>query len=178
MQTTSRKIPQTAEFLSLLFALALVLVIAFVSYRAWAALGRRSEQLSITQQIVDETNALLSSLKDAETGQRGFLLTGDERYLEPYRRALVEIPATLNTLTKTTANRRPDQARRIDALKPLVRNKLDELQQTIELRKGKGLDAALAVVRSDRGEAVMDQIRRSCSEIQTVAYGRLRQYSQ
>src|SRR5216683_6845413 len=112
MKIPGRHIAHRAELLSLLFALVLVLVIGILSYRAWASFGRRSEQLATTQQIVDGTNALLSSLKDAETGQRGFLLTGDDRYLEPYRRALIEIPATLNTLISTTASRRPDQARR------------------------------------------------------------------
>jgi CHASE3 domain sensor protein len=68
MKITGRHIPQRAEFLSLLFVLVLVLFIATLSYRAWSAFGRRSEQYAITQQIVDGTNVLLSSLKDADTG--------------------------------------------------------------------------------------------------------------
>ena len=87
-----------------------------------------------------------------------------------------QIPPTLDALTSTSA-RRPDQAAHINALNPLVRNKLDELRRTIELRQNAGLEAALAV-RTDRGKAVMDQIRQVCSEIQMVAYGRLAQYSE
>src|SRR5712672_707533 len=156
MKITGRRIPQRTEFLSLFLALLLVLFIGLLSYRAWAAFGRRNEQFALSRQIVDDTNALLSSLKDAETGQRGFLLTGEDRYLEPYRHALVEIPDTLNALTNAASSRSFDQAQLVDALKPLVKNKLDELGQTIELRQRMGFDAALAVVRSDRGRAVMD----------------------
>jgi PAS domain S-box-containing protein len=151
--------------------------IALLAYRAWTAFDTRSEQLTNTQQIVDGTNALLSSIKDAETGQRGFLLTGEDRYLGPYRQALVDVPATLGALANAAAGRNPDQTQRIEALKPLVWNKLDELKTTIELRQSNRLDAALARVRSDRGQNLMDQIRRSCAEIQTVAYGRLAEYT-
>ena len=176
MKTTTLKIPRSAELLLLLFALVLVVFIAILGYRVGVAFDSRSEQLAITRQIVEGTNALLSSLKDAETGQRGFLLTGEDRYLEPYRQALVDIPAELNALT--AAKRiSPDQARRTDRLKPLIRNKLDELQQTLELRQRGGLAPALAVVRSERGQAIMDQIRQSCAEIRSDADGRLTEYS-
>src|SRR5713226_8388650 len=119
------------------YGLALLVVggIGIIAYRGVTELVDSADWVLHTHKVKEALIELRSSLKDAETGQRGFLLTGEERYLEPYRRALVEIPETLNTLANATANRRPDQARRIDALKPLVRNKLDELQQTTELRK-------------------------------------------
>ncbi len=148
-----------------------MLLIVILSYQSWVAFGARSEQLSITRQIEDGTDALLSSLKDAETGQRGFLLTGNDRYLEPYRKALAEMPVTLKTLADVARTSHPAEARQIDALKPLIQAKLDELQQTIDMRRSKGLDAALAVVQSDRGQAIMDQIRGRISEIQTLPMG-------
>ena len=83
MQTTRQKVPQTAERLSLAFAGVLVLLIGLLAYNTWLDFGRRSEQVEISQQVIDGNNALLSSLKDAEMGQRGFLLTGEDRYLEP-----------------------------------------------------------------------------------------------
>jgi CHASE3 domain sensor protein len=170
MKARRREIPQTAEFLSLLFALLLVVFVAVFAHRAWAAFSLISDQRATTLLVFDGTNALLSSLKDAETGQRGFLLTGEDRYLEPYRQALTTIPATLKTLDRIEVDRhRPDQAQRIDRLMPLVKDKLDELGQTIEVRRSSGVDAALAIVRTDRGRAAMDQIRGICSEIQTVS---------
>ena len=69
-----------------------------------------------------------------------------------------------------TARHRPDQLQRIVRLRPLVQAKMDELAGTIEIRRSQGLDAAVAVVRTDRGKMAMDQIRAICSEIQTTSY--------
>jgi PAS domain S-box-containing protein len=178
MKTARQTIPQRKELLSLLLALGLVLLVAIFTYRAWSAYGRRGQELEITQQIISVTNELLSSLKDAETGQRGFLLTGDDRYLEPYRRASIEIPAALSALKGVTAQERPDQALRADRLGQPIKNKLDELRQTIELRRSSGFSAALAMVLTDRGKAEMDQIRSICAEIQAAANQRLARFSE
>jgi CHASE3 domain sensor protein len=174
---TGKYIPQRAELISLVCAVMLVLLIAILSYHSWISLGARSDELSITQEIVDGTDDLLSSLKDAETGQRGFLLTGADRYLDPYRKAVVEIPITLKGLVDATQPSHPDQARQIEGLNPPIKDKLDELQKTIDLRRSKGLEAALAIVATDHGKAIMDQLRVRILEIQTVAYSRLKQYS-
>ena len=162
--------------LTLLCALAVVLLIGFLSYRSWISFDRHTEQLEATQQLISGINALLLSLTDAETGQRGFLLTGDERYLEPYRQARTDIPVLLKSFG-TASLAHPDQAQRVERLNPLVNQKLEELEQTIELRRGKNLDAALAVVRTDRGRVLMDQMSGISSEIRDVAFGQLVQDS-
>jgi PAS domain S-box-containing protein len=173
----SSKALGSAERFSLFLALALVVCVAVFSYRSWDAFGRRSDQLTITQEVVASTNALLSDLKDAETGQRGYLLTGRDRYLEPYRRAITNIPETLTRLNLATLTR-PDQAQRLEILKPLVQAKLDELRETLDLRRTGGPQAALDMVLTDRGKTTMDQIRMVCAEIQTVANRRLSQQSE
>jgi len=165
------------EWLTLLFALAVVLLIGLLSYRSSTALGRHAYEIEATERVVTGINALISSLTDAETGQRGFLLTGEDRYLGPYRQARADIPVLLKSLgALTTAD--PEQAERIELLGPLVREKLGELARTIELRQSRGIDAALAVVRTDRGRAVMDRVRGICREIQTAAGRRLTRYSE
>jgi len=169
-------IRQEAERLALLIALLVVLFSAVLTYRAWASFERNRQEAQTTRQVVDGTTALLSYIKDAETGERGFLLTGADSYLEPYRQALTRVPATLDTLARTEASRRnPRQLPRIDRLKPLVQEKMNELAQAIELRQSKGFDAALALVRTDRGKAAMDQIRASCNEIQAASLDLLTQ---
>jgi len=173
MLATRHRLPRTTERLSLAFAVILVLLIGILAYRAWRAFALRNEQVQITRQVIADTNGLLSSLKDAETGQRGFLLTGEERYLEPYREALTQTPILLKDLDDVTASRRPDQAQRVEKLKPLVRDKLEELNQTIQLRRNQGLAPALAIVRTDRGQTIMNEIRAICAEIQSVANRRL-----
>jgi CHASE3 domain sensor protein len=100
----------------LLFALAVVLLIAGLSYRSWTAFGRHADQLETTQRTVSGVNALLLALTNAETGQRGFLLTGEDRYLGPYRQARADIPVLLKSLGTVTMVH-PDQAQRIEELK-------------------------------------------------------------
>ncbi len=160
------------EGLALLSALAVVLLIAFFSYRDWIAFGRHTDQLEVTQRILLGINGVLASLTDAETGQRGFLLTGEARYLGPYRQARADLPVLLQSL-RTVSVGRPGVFRRIAMLSPLVNEKLEELEWTIELRQSKGLDAALSLVHTDRGIAAMDQLRGICLEIQAGAIGRL-----
>jgi PAS domain S-box-containing protein len=169
LKATHRKVPQRTELLSLLTALVVVSLIAGLSLQARIDINRGREQVATTRRIVEGTNTLLSLLKDAETGQRGFLLTGNDRYLNPYRQAIAEIPSTLKVLADATANTRPSQGRRIEDLRASIGGKLDELEQTIDLRRTKGLDAAVAVVLTDRGNDLMEQIRRECSEIQMIA---------
>jgi PAS domain S-box-containing protein len=172
-----RKVPQSTELLSLIIAVLLVLLVAGLSYQTWITFNRDSEQLETTRQIVRTANALLSAMKDAETGQRGYLLTGNEGYLGPYRQALKDIPVNLKLLTAAAPAGSPAQSRRTEALKPVIRDKLDELRQTIELRQSKGFDASLIVVETDRGKVAMDRIRTLCAEILAEATDGLTRYS-
>ncbi|HEY4359863.1 MAG TPA: PAS domain S-box protein [Bryobacteraceae bacterium] len=171
-KNSTRVIPQTTEIFSLGVAALAVVVIAILSYRDSLAVRRVNAQLDTGRQVALATTSLLSTLKDAETGQRGFLLTGRESYLDPYDRALSETPQLLSGLTGLTANQ-PELATRVESVKPLVREKLDELQKTIDLRRSEGPEAALALVLSDRGKLVMDQIRQVCTEIETLLQNRL-----
>ena len=100
----------------------------------------------------------MSVLNDAETGQRGFLLTGEERYLEPYTNSIVAIKETVAEVKELTSDN-PEQQRRIETLQTEIDAKYAELQETIDLRKETGFDAALAVVLTDQGKEVMDRIR-------------------
>jgi PAS domain S-box-containing protein len=158
---------QSGGLIVLLLAHLLVVVIAVFSYQGWRSFNRHAEQLKRTQHIVSQTNALLSGLKDAETGQRGFLLTAKDSYLEPYRAALRTTPTILSELQNSTKNN-PDQIKRIQELKLHIDAKLDELAQTIRLRRTEGLEPALAVVRSDRGSIEMGRIREICAEIEAT----------
>ena len=101
---------------------------------------------------------MLSTLQDAETGQRGYLLTGVESYLEPFKNANQKIHIVLDDLRTLTADN-PRQQEELDRIGPLVHEKFNELIKTISLLKTEGLDIALALVQTDRGKIVMDQIR-------------------
>jgi methyl-accepting chemotaxis protein len=122
-----------------------------------------------TYRVLDELEGVLSGMKDAETGQRGYILTGDEKYLEPYRGAQVSVDQgvkSLRDLTKDNVN----QQRRLDILEPLIdgnEGKFALLQETIDLRKDstKGFQAALQLIRTDKGKNVMDEIRKTIGEM-------------
>jgi signal transduction histidine kinase/CheY-like chemotaxis protein len=120
------------------------------------------------RQVDSTTERLLGALRDAETGQRGYLLTRQESYLEPFITATLSAPElsqTLETLTHDSPGEFA-QARRISELSA---RKIEELSTTIALAKKGDLEAALAVVSSNRGKILMDQIREQARDIHTVA---------
>lgn len=125
-----------------------------------------------TQEFLKQVDALLSGLKDAETGQRGYLLTGEPEYLRPYTASLSAVDQSLRALGRLAVDV-PVQRGRIFRLSTLVPAKLAELQETIRLRDTVGQEAALAVMRTDRGRTEMDEIRRVCAEISKREYSRM-----
>ena len=141
--------------------LILVAIIA-TSYRQWRDYNRANTAAAFTQQVTDSVDALLSSLLDAETGQRGFLLTGEPRFLATYNQAIQSVPNRLAALRNLLLAHREESA---DAalLSGLVDQKIAELRQTIDLKRAQG-SAPLATV--DQGKQVMDQIRALCAQIQ------------
>ena len=138
-------------------------MIAVVSYRNTYHLIDNDSWVEHTYQVRLELADLLSELKDAETGQRGFLITGDESYLAPYQSALGSIKSTLDDLRKLTSDN-PDQQRRLAALSKVADDKLAELKKTIDLRRTEGFDAAAKVVVTNVGKNYMDQARALLAE--------------
>jgi signal transduction histidine kinase/DNA-binding response OmpR family regulator/CHASE3 domain sensor protein len=108
---------------------------------------------------------VLSTVKDAETGQRGYLLTDNEGYLGPYNAAVEQIGRRLDALRRLTTDN-PTQQDRVSSVKQHTDAKLAELKQTIDLRQSQGKAAALAVVQTDRGKEEMDAIRTDISAME------------
>ncbi|UPG88065.1 response regulator [Luteibacter aegosomaticola] len=122
-----------------------------------------------SQETVAGLAEILSSIQDAETGQRGYLLTGNDSYLDPYRNALGMIPARLESIRGSLGADAGQQAR-LRELGVRINDKLAELRETIELRRDRGLEAALPVVNSDRGKASMDDIRARLAAMRAVEF--------
>jgi CHASE3 domain sensor protein len=139
-------------------AALILLIIVFVSFRSTSGLVDNNGLVSHSHVVETKLTDLLSELKDAETGQRGYIITGNEDYLAPYRAALDTIPVTMQDLRQLTSDN-PAQQQRLDALQPLIDAKLAELKQTIDLRRGAGFDAALKVVADNSGKVIMDKAR-------------------
>jgi signal transduction histidine kinase/DNA-binding response OmpR family regulator len=122
-----------------------------------------------SQETVASLGDILSSIQDAETGQRGYLLTGNERYLEPYRTALGLIPARLEGVRSALAEDSGQQTR-LRELSARIQDKMDELRTTIDVRRNQGLAPALDLVNSDRGKAAMDDIRARLAAMRAVEF--------
>ena len=155
--------------LSVSLGLSLVAVFfiisGIVSYINIQTLDRDSEQVAHTHEVLLGLTQILSSMKDAETGQRGYVLTGRESYLQPYSDALGQIEERVLTVEDLTRDN-PEQQRRIPPLKSHIAAKLHELNETILLRRNKGFETALAVVLDDNGRQDMDAIRAQVGAMQ------------
>ena len=150
--------PGPVVALSLAGAVVFFLISGAVAYFNLQTLRDDNQRIVHSHEVIIALGELLSSTQDAETGQRGFLLTNNEKYLEPYNSALLTIPPRLDEIAELTSDN-PGQKPRIAALKLHVGAKLAELKETIDLRHTQGLEAALAVVNSDRGKVEMDAVR-------------------
>jgi len=119
---------------------------------------KAAEEVIAERQIRTQAAALLALARDSETGQRGYLLTGETSYLEPYERSAPRIPETLDRL-KELAAQVPRIAADVATVAEHVRVKLDELGRTVSLQKEGRQSEALEILRRDSGKEAMDEIR-------------------
>ncbi|MGH7210706.1 MAG: sensor histidine kinase, partial [Acetobacteraceae bacterium] len=127
---------------------------------AWIAtsLATRTGLVRHSLTVENDLSGLLSSLQDAETGERGFLITEDEAYLKPYERAREAIGGQFAAL-KTAILDNPSQLRALSELRSFADPRLASLRRSIELQRAGDRAGALSAVRSDRGRDLMDQAR-------------------
>ena len=151
-------------FAGFLVAIAAVLIIAALSYQSLHTTQDTAGSLTRTAEVQTHTEGLLSTLKDAETGQRGYLLTGREEYLAPFLDAKHSLPVEFASLA-ALLTQDPAQRARLETLKSLAAEKMDELGQTVELQRSGKPDEALKLVLTDRGKNTMDRIREVTDEM-------------
>jgi PAS domain S-box-containing protein len=151
----------------MLLGVASVILVGLNGLFYWSFIKQKetTERVAQSRLILQKLETVLSSVKDAETGQRGYLLTGQESYLEPYNLAIKQIEPQIQQL-KTLTIADPYQQQQLAILKPLIAQKLAELKETIDLKKNQRVEAAVSVVLTNRGEALMDQIRNTIQQMQ------------
>jgi CheY-like chemotaxis protein/signal transduction histidine kinase/CHASE3 domain sensor protein len=157
--------------LGLIVGLTFFAISSFTSWSNIQSLRALDKSVRDTHTMLISLNELFSTLQDAETGQRGFLLTGEETYLQPYVDALDTLPARLQSVERLAAGNLRQQAN-LSALRPHIDAKLVELRQAIDLRRSAGFAMALDAVASDRGKQEMDTIRR---QLQVMSNEEVRQ---
>ncbi|RWC61618.1 CHASE3 domain-containing protein [Mesorhizobium sp.] len=141
-----------------------------VGSRAVLVEGQRANRAAAREAIEYQQllSGLLSLAQDAENGQRGYLLTGEKSYLEPYRRAAAAIPGQLARIDSLTT---PDDqfVQQINHIKDALSQKQAELAETIALYDQGNATKALDLVRSGQGKAVMDEIHTSMDTIRRIS---------
>jgi PAS domain S-box-containing protein len=155
MQTSYQRLSVNLGFLLLLI---LLIANALITRRQLGIQVGNQAWVTHSQQTLLELSQTGSLVKDAETGQRGFLYTGDSKYLAPYDLAVGQVTGHIDRLAELTADN-PRQQARISELRGLVAAKLNELGQTISYYRAGKPDEAKALVLSDHGRLLMTQIR-------------------
>jgi signal transduction histidine kinase len=114
-----------------------------------------SRDVARTNELVKQLEKLLSGLKDVEVGQREYILTGDEQFLQNIRAARVGVRQGLDGLGEMRADQRW-----LELLKTAIPQKFEEIDQTVQLRRAGGMEAASQMVLAERGQRAMDDIRK------------------
>ena len=151
----------------LVFIFGCLAGMGWLAYRNLQAATGSERWETHTRVVIQQLGELLSSLKDAETGQRGFIITGDPDYLAPYQESLETFPARLAELRRLTADN-PEEEQRLAALIPLAAAKFADMKALIALREAKGLQAASESLMVESGKHNMDQIRLHVAETQAL----------
>ncbi len=141
----------------------------FVMIQRTAAFNDQAER---SQQVRRSAGAVLQALVDAETGQRGFLLTGRPEFLDPYNRANRSVPELIAEL-ETLTDGDPLLEGQIAPMRDAALDKLAELDRTLTLARTGRTGEALQLVQSGRGEARMESIRARLAAIDEIENERL-----
>jgi len=154
--------------------LGMLIVIGIIGALTLQQVSQSDYWVDHTQEVIRNNQKVLTDVNDAQSAERGYIITGEDGYLEPYRRATDDIPQGLASLRQLVADN-PAQQQRINELQQLVEQRLLVLNQALEQRRTSGFDAAKAVVVAGQGRAVMQRIQEVSHETEKEEYGLLQQ---
>lgn len=150
------------------FGVALLIFVAIggVSYRNIVTLTTTADWVTHTHRVLEQLDGLMQALTDGETGQRGFIITSEDVYLEPLKVGIAGIDDKLRTLRSLVGDN-SHQLRRLDVLEPLVTQRVERLHEGIRVQESQGSDAAHDWVKSNKGKKIMDDIRNLIGEMKS-----------
>lgn len=160
-----------------IFGLAMLVVIGLIGLiGAWtlAEVNAPDSLVSHTYDVVSRSQQLLSELQDSQAAVQGYLLSGEDSILAPYEAAITTVPENLRVLRNLSSDN-ASQQRRLDALQPLLTNRMIELAEIVRLRKDFGLEAAEKANSTEQYKQVRDRILQLGGEIQKEEYRLLEQ---
>ncbi len=144
--------------MGIVLVLIMFIIVSISSYQNIERIKENEIWVNHTNDVIIKIEQIKGDLKDAETGKRGYVITGAESYLEPYNEAIDMVDKHINDL-KTLTSDNINQQERIEALRLKIQEKLSELKKAIDLRKNVGFQAAQEYIMTDFGKNVMDEIR-------------------
>ena len=147
--------------------LAILVLVGFVSIRTMIQNGEDRVWVTHTHLVLEKIDAVLADMVDAETGERGYILTGEQSYLEPYADARAHVFQNVEELRALTADN-PIQQHALNQLEPLIATDLLTLQARIEIRDRSGLAAAAKEFREGPSKLRMDEIRGVIKEMRST----------
>ena len=161
------------------FALSLVILttIGLISYQSTNELIETSGRESHTYQVLSQLEDLNLQITSAEAGQRGYVITGEQRYLEPYNATTQVLIQKVKGLQRLTADN-PNQQNRLDILQPLVTQRMAVMKDVIELRQSQGVEFAQKAILTDQGKHLMDNIQKVIQAMKTEENALLKQRSE
>lgn len=157
--------------------LGMLLVIAVLGAMTLLQVNAADYWLDHTRQVISANQQLLSDVRDAESAERGYIITGEGEYLQQYDSAARTIPKTQARLVGLTADN-PQQQERLKALGTLIQQRMAVLKEAVQRRRDNGFDAAEQVVNSGHGLQVMNQIRDVAQAIEAEEYRLLQERQQ
>jgi PAS domain S-box-containing protein len=157
---TEGELPSTARKVGagFAFALACLGVVAVVSYLSVVRLNESAAWVAHTHEVITRLESLLAAATDSETAERGYVITGDESYLEHYQQSAAQIDNEARRLRQLCADNRI-QTQRLEAVVPLATERLANLAAVIELRRNQGFAAAQTEILAGKGKRFHDRVR-------------------
>jgi len=149
-------------------AIAVLVVNAAFAYRSVVRLIEHDHWVSHTYEVIGDLEQVISVLKDAETGKRGYVLAGTDNYLELYNTAVAKLHAQIAEAKQLTSDN-PVQQRRFPELEQKIDRRMGLLQQGIDLRR-KEIGGGAQIALQDTGELQMDEIRVLIKSMQDEEY--------
>src|SRR5215469_10905449 len=166
--------------LAIIIPMVALLFVGFISYENTIQSIQHDAIDNRINLIIQRLEHLVSDVTDAETGQRGYIITDAPNYLQPYNYAIRDIRGQLGNLEMMIANEPSNQQLSLNdlyILKGLIEAKLAELNQTITLRHLHGFNAVLPIILSNRGKVLMDNIQATALDIENQQKNLLAMYN-
>src|ERR1035437_4701536 len=145
-------------FAGFVFVLVVLFVIQWFTLRTTTGLIENTKLVNQTYTIITKLESVFSMLKDAESGQRGYIITNDSNYMGPYNKQRIEVQTKINELKELTIGN-PEYQKKLSTLDSLQKVKYENMEETLTLQQEAGQVAAIKSIMTGEENKIMIKIR-------------------